>query len=122
MAISRRRVALSPDLTTGFVFYHSRLTAEIRRKGLIWTAVRPYSRVVYIDCAMDAFIRPEGWNNWNDAKNEATAWYGEYGSTGSGARSADRGRLVASTDSATGCGVSADVFLRGSDGWNPAAK
>ncbi len=113
----------SPDLPTGYVFYHSRLTAENQTKGsYLGRPWRPYSRVVYIDCAMDAFIRPEGWNNWNDAKNEATAWYGEYGSTGPGAKTADRVGWSHQLTAQQAAAFQPDVFLRGSDGWNPAAR
>lgn len=113
----------SPDLTTGFVFYHCKLTAENQTKGsYLGRPWRPYSRVVYIDCAMDAFIRPEGWNNWNDAKNEATAWYGEYGSTGPGAKTADRAAWSHQLTAQQAAAFKPDVFLRGNDGWNPAAK
>ncbi len=71
---------------------------------------------------MDAFIRPEGWNNWNDAKNEATAWYGEYGSTGTGAKTADRAAWSHPLTAQQAAAFQPGVFLRGSDGWNPAAK
>jgi hypothetical protein len=71
---------------------------------------------------MDAFIRPEGWNNWNDAKNEATAWYGESGSTGPGARTADRAGWSHQLTPQQAAAFKPDVFLQGSDNWNPAAK
>ena len=39
----------SPDLPTGFVFYHSRLTGENQTKGsYLGRPWRPYSRVVYL--------------------------------------------------------------------------
>jgi pectinesterase len=111
----------SSELPTGYVFYHSRLTAENQAKGsYLGRPWRPYSRVVYIDCAMDASIRPEGWDNWNDTKNEATAWYGESGSTGPGARAADRAGWSHQLTAAQVAAFQPDVFLRGSDGWNPA--
>jgi pectinesterase len=113
----------SPDLSTGYVFYHCKLTAENQTKGsYLGRPWRPYSRVVYIECAMDDFIRPEGWNNWNDAKNEATAWYAEYGSTGPGARTADRATWSHQLTAQQAAAFKPDVFLRGNDGWNPAAK
>jgi pectinesterase len=34
---------------------------------------------------MDKHIVPEGWNNWKNPSNEATARYAEYKSTGPGA-------------------------------------
>ncbi len=113
----------SPELTTGFVFYHSRLTAANQTKGsYLGRPWRPYSRVVYIGCAMDAFIRPEGWNNWNDAKNETTAWYGEFGSSGPGAKPAERVGWSQQLTAQQAAAFGPEVFLRGDDGWNPAKQ
>jgi len=71
---------------------------------------------------MDGFIRPEGWNNWNNAKNEETAWYGEYGSTGPGARTAERANWSRQLTGEQAAAFRPEVFLRGDDGWNPAAQ
>lgn len=51
---------------------------------------RPNAKVVFLRTAMDKHIRKEGWHNWGNAANEATAFYAEYNSTGAGASSADR--------------------------------
>jgi pectinesterase len=113
----------APDMPTGYVFYHSKLTGENQTKGsYLGRPWRPYSRVVYIDCAMDAFIRAEGWDNWKDAKNEATAFYGEFGSTGAGAKPAERAGWSHQLTAAQAAAFAPDQFLRGNDGWNPAAK
>jgi len=111
------------DMTTGLVFYRCRLTGEGQTKGsFLGRPWRPYSRVVFIECNMDAFIRPEGWDNWKDAKNEATAWYGEIGSTGAGARADARVKWAHQLTAFEAAPFMPDVFLRGSDGWNPAAR
>jgi pectinesterase len=39
---------------------------------------------------MDKHIIPEGWNNWKNPANEATARFAEYNSTGPGANSSQR--------------------------------
>ena len=39
---------------------------------------------------MDKHILPEGWNNWKNPANEATARFAEYNSSGPGANSAAR--------------------------------
>ncbi len=73
------------DMRTGYVFMKCHLTGENTQKGVyLGRPWRPWSRVAYIDCEMDAHIRAEGWENWRDPNNEKTAWYGEYGSTGPG--------------------------------------
>jgi pectinesterase len=109
------------DQPTGYVFYRCRLTAENRTKGsYLGRPWRRYARVVYIDCAMDSFIRPEGWDNWKDPNNEATAWYGEIGSTGPGAEASERVKWSRRLTPAEAAPFMPNVFLRGDDGWNPA--
>lgn len=75
----------------GFIFSNCHLTAEpgINRVylGRPW---RPYASVAFINCRMDKHIRPEGWDNWRDPKNERTARYVEYGSAGEGSDSSQR--------------------------------
>jgi pectinesterase len=39
---------------------------------------------------MDKHIIPEGWNNWKNPANEATARYAEYNSSGPGGSAASR--------------------------------
>ena len=39
---------------------------------------------------MDKHILPDGWNNWKNPANEATARYAEYNSAGPGANAALR--------------------------------
>jgi pectinesterase len=111
------------DMPTGLVFYRCRLTGENQAKGtFLGRPWRPYSRVVYIECAMDGFIRPEGWDNWKDEKNEATAWYGEIGSTGEGARVSSRVKWSRQLTPAEAAPFMPGAFLRGSDAWNPAGQ
>jgi len=69
----------------GFVFRNCRLTADSTidkvSLGRPWT---PTASVTYLDCWMDRHIIPEGWNNWRNPANEATARYAEYRSRGPG--------------------------------------
>ncbi len=107
---------------TGYVFYKCKLTGEHQTKGsFLGRPWRPYARVVYIDCEMGDFIRPAGWDNWNSTANEATAWYGEIGSTGPGAKPGDRVKWSRQLTPAEAAPFMPDVFLRGSDDWRPAA-
>ena len=109
----------TPEQTTGFVFRRCRLTGENTGKGVyLGRPWRPYSRVVFLGCALGEHILPAGWDNWRSAANEATAWYAEAGSTGPGAkgprvawakhlREDDRQRFAP------------ENFLKGDDGWTP---
>ncbi len=109
------------DQPTGYVFYKCRLTGENQKNGsYLGRPGEPYARVVYIDTFIDSFIRPEGWDNWRDLKNEATAWYGEIGSTGPGAKTEGRVKWSHQLTPAEAAPFMPDIFLRGNDGWNPA--
>ncbi|MEA9885234.1 pectinesterase family protein [Xanthomonas campestris pv. raphani] len=75
----------------GFVFRNARITAAsgVSRVflGRPW---RPYASVSFITSQLGAHIVPEGWNNWGNAANEATARYSEYQNTGAGANPSRR--------------------------------
>ena len=75
----------------GFVFFDCKLTAaEGIDKVSLGRPWSPTASVTYIRCWMDKHIIPEGWNNWKNPSNEATARYTEYKSAGPGASPATR--------------------------------
>lgn len=70
----------------GFVFLDCRLTADSNiNKVSLGRPWSPTASVTYLNCWMDKHIIPEGWNNWKNTANEATARYAEYNSSGPGA-------------------------------------
>jgi pectinesterase len=75
----------------GFVFFNCKLTADDKTDnvslGRPWS---PTASVTYINCWMDKHIIPEGWNNWRNPANEATARYAEFNSRGPGGNAANR--------------------------------
>jgi pectinesterase len=115
--------------TTGYVFLNSKMTTtpgaippDSKMKGIaLGRPWRPYSRVVYLHCQMDAGVLAAGWNNWGFAKNEATAYYGEFDSSGPGAA----GERVAWSHKLTAAEAKKFMpksFLRGKDGWDAVAE
>ncbi len=75
----------------GFVFIDCKLTADSNiNKVSLGRPWSPTASVTYINCWMDKHIVPEGWNNWKNPANEATARYAEYNSTGPGASPSTR--------------------------------
>lgn len=77
----------------GFVFLDCRLTADSNiNKVSLGRPWSPTASVTYLNCWMDKHIIPEGWNNWKNPANEATARYAEYNSSGPGAQPAARVR------------------------------
>ena len=70
----------------GFVFFNCTLTADSSLRnvslGRPWS---PTASVTYINCVLGKHIISDGWNNWKNPNNEATARFAEYQSTGEGA-------------------------------------
>jgi len=134
----------APDQSTGYVILDSKVTSSIDHSatpvstnaslpgaksiasakgttglGRPW---RPYSRVVYINTELSDDVNPTGWNNWNNAANEKTAYYAESGSTGPGA---DPSARVSWSHQLTPAEVAQYLpanFLAGSDHWNPLVE
>ncbi|MEO7313161.1 MAG: pectinesterase family protein [Chitinophagaceae bacterium] len=75
----------------GYVFKKCRLVSDSPPAsfflGRPW---RPFAKVVFLHCELDAHIKPEGWNNWSKVENEQTAYYAEYNNSGPGADSSKR--------------------------------
>jgi pectinesterase len=116
-AVSRTR----PDEPTGFVFRDCRLTGPPDAHVFLGRPWRSCARVVYLNCWMGRHIRPEGWDNWNNnPRNEKTAWFGERGSTGPGADAAARAGWARTITLADAAAFAPEIFLKGSDGWDPA--
>ena len=113
---------LSAESTTGYVFYQCKLTGESTGRGVfLGRPWRPYSRVIYLECEMGDFIRPEGWDNWNHTEaNEKTAWYAEYGSKGPGAKMSERVTWAKTITAEDAEKFKPATFLRGEDGWAAA--
>lgn len=111
---------LTPDSNTGFVFFHCRLTGQKADEGVyLGRPWRAYSRVVFLNCYLGEQIRPEGWSDWNNTGRSKTAWYGEYGSEGPGAKQGERVPWAHQLSEAEVKELQPDVFLRGTDGWQP---
>lgn len=77
----------------GYVFLNCKLIADSGvNKVFLGRPWRPNARVVFVNCEMGKHILPEGWNNWGNAANETTVFYGEYNSKGAGAAADSRAK------------------------------
>ncbi|MEK7949823.1 pectinesterase family protein [Luteolibacter soli] len=115
----------------GYVFSHCKLTADptpwdaeasnkkppLAFLGRPW---RPNASVIFLRCEMGSHIHPDGWNNWDKAENEKTARYGEYQSTGPGARVNSRVKWSRQLTDEQAKAINVEKVFGGSDGWNPA--
>jgi pectinesterase len=80
----------STSETTGYVFNNCTITGTPAASTILGRPWRPYARVVYLSCYMDASIKPTGWDDWGNTANQSTAYFAEYNSTGPGANPSAR--------------------------------
>lgn len=71
----------------GYLFLNCRLHSSAA-PGTVYLARpwREHAKAAFLECEMDNHIASAGWDNWDDAKNETTAHFAEYRSTGPGAK------------------------------------
>jgi pectinesterase len=104
----------------GFVFSHCRITAEAGVKqvylGRPW---RPFGSVVFLETELCDAIDPAGWDNWRDPSREKTARFGEYRSTGPGAKAESRLGWSKQLAEDEAKGMTVDKVLGGEDHWRP---
>ena len=75
----------------GYVFMNCRLTAvKGVNKVYLGRPWRDYAKVVFISCELGNHILAEGWSDWAGTKRNKTAFYAEYGNTGSGSNVSER--------------------------------
>src|SRR5215210_3003796 len=71
----------------GYVFMNCNITGDAPANSfLLGRPWRPFAKTVFIKCSMDKQVKGEGWSNWDNVKNEKTAYYAEYKNYGVGAK------------------------------------
>jgi len=111
-----------PTQDSGFVFHDCRLVADDTvgnvYLGRPW---RSHATVIYINTWLGSHIVPEGWREWHPAETDylATASYAEYQSSGPGAEPSRREAHSSQLSRQQAEKFAPEVFLRGSDGWDP---
>ena len=82
---------------------------------------RAYASVTYLNCDMGSHISTAGWNNWGQKKNESTARYAEYHSTGPGGAPDKRYPWARQLTEDQAKAVTIESVLGGGDHWDPKA-
>ena len=107
----------------GFVFINCKLTGDSPENSVyLGRPWRDYSQTVFINTEMGAHIKPEGWHNWSKPNAEQTAFYAEYGSTGSGANASQRVSWAHQLSEEEVAKYTVESVLAGEDEWNPKSK
>lgn len=113
--------ATPPESRYGFVFAHGRITGETPEvRTYLGRPWRDFAQVAFLHTEMSEVVRPEGWHNWNRPEREKTARYGEYGSTGPGARRDARVPWAKALSTAEAAAMTVTAVLGGADGWDPS--
>jgi pectin methylesterase-like acyl-CoA thioesterase len=113
---------------SGYVFWYSTIRSQSGSQTNDYLG-RPWSSLAYvvsIDSSLTAPIATAGWIEWEPGTTNylATAYYGEYGSTGTGAlgyTDKQREKYAIYLTSTQANSYSPDTFLAGSDGWVPTS-
>jgi pectinesterase len=107
----------------GYVFFNCKLIADSGiNKVFLGRPWRPNARVVFINCEMGKHILPQGWNNWGNAANEQTVFYGEYNSKGEGAAIDNRAKWSKQLSKKELKDYTIKNIFSGSDYWEPAIQ
>ena len=70
------------EQSLGLVFHRCTLTGDCPEgAGFLGRPWRKYARTVFLNCAMDEHVAPEGFTDW-DSERVVTALMGEYSTTG----------------------------------------
>lgn len=105
----------------GYVFNHCRLTAApSATKVYLGRPWRPYAHTLFMNCEMGSHIRPEGWHNWNNADNEKTTRYEEFGNSGPGADHSRRTPWSRQLKAKTATKITPEQVFKNTSDWLPA--
>ncbi|MBB5353643.1 pectinesterase [Haloferula luteola] len=74
----------------GLLFHRCTITGEPDVQTYLGRPWREFAMTAFIDCTMDASIRPDGWKEWNAADPAKTVRYGESSNQGPGAATEHR--------------------------------
>jgi pectin methylesterase-like acyl-CoA thioesterase len=112
-----------PEEDSGFVLNRCKLTADsgVTKPVYLGRPWRPYATVVFLDTEMGSYIDPSGWREWHPGETHSieTVFYGEYNSTGPGARPDQRDPHTHFLTQEQARQFAASIFLRGPDNWDP---
>lgn len=121
---------IDPAQSTGFVFqncvingtdsymalYYKNPSVHKTYLGRPW---KEFSRTVFVNCTLEALIKPDGWMPWNGDFALNTLYYGEFRNRGSGSSTAARVSWSSQIPEEHICSYSVQNFIQG-DQWIPS--
>ena len=110
------------DQSFGFVFMDCKITSSNGVAADLGRPWRPYANVIYMNCEMGSFIKPQGWMNWVGNNNHETARYAEYNSTGPGGNPEKRVPWSKQLTKEEAEKITIPAVLGGKDNWDPTKE
>ncbi len=104
------------DQPYGFVFNRCHLKGDGCKDSTVYLGRpwRAYARTVFLNCEMDACVKPVGWEDWD---KPVTFRYGEFNTTGSRADTKDRHPNATLLSPEEAQGYTVKSVLGGHDSW-----
>ncbi|CAD7801359.1 Pectinesterase A [Chryseobacterium aquaeductus] len=103
----------------GYVFFNCNLTGDSAPNSVyLGRPWRSFAKTVFIDCAIDSTIKPEGWHNWGKPEAEENTLYAEYNSSGIGANAKKRVSWSHQLTKEESKKYTVKNILAGKDNWN----
>lgn len=107
----------------GLVFNNCRITgAKPETRTYLGRPWRPHAQVIFLNSELSEVVRPQGWDNWRNPENEATARYFESENTDPGAHMEARVSWVRPLDPEAARALTPLRVLGGWDPNNPASS
>ena len=108
-----------PDQPCGFVFHDCRLTGCCAEgEAFLGRPWRAGARTVFLACAMDEHVAPEGFTDWDDDRR-LTDRCGEWGTVGARADQNTRHPAQKRLTREEAAAYTVERVLGGKDGWRP---
>lgn len=105
------------NTTHGFVFKDCKISGNAPAGSVyLGRPWRPFAKTVFINCELSDVIHPDGWDPWGSEEKKKTAYYAEYGSTGSGALPEKRAKWAHSLTKSEASNYSLEQIF---GDWNP---
>ena len=106
----------------GLILHRCRLTGACAEgEAYLGRPWRQYARTLFLDCAMDEHVSPQGFADWNEAK-PITDRCGEWRTSGARADQAMRHSRQKRLTDAEARAITLPGVLGGEDGWKPWEK
>lgn len=104
----------------GYVFNHCHFTSNCPPHTVYLARPwRIYAKVAFLNCHLDAHIKPCGFHNWDKPESEGASYFAEYQTTGEGATPESRLKWSHALSAEDASLYTKEAVLQGENHWTP---